>query len=527
MIAPHADIELVLGPDEMAEPGALAARVARATGRPADDPPAFHLVHRAIDARAGRVVFRLRVALGPEPERLGEPLPRDVCGPPVIVVGDGPAGLFCAYELARAGRASVVLDRGKPVQPRRHDLAALHRRGYVDPESNYCFGEGGAGTYSDGKLYTRADKRGPVRDVLETLALHGAPRSVLVEARPHVGSNKLPRVVTALRERLQAHGVQFRFGARVVGLVTSGGSAAERRVLGVRLAGGETVEGVAVVLATGHSARDVFELLREHGAPLEPKGFAIGVRVEHPQPLIDRLRWGRHAGHRALPAASYALTATVEGRGVYSFCMCPGGFVIPAATEPDGVVLNGMSLSRRDSPYANAGLVVAIEPEDLARAGYRGPLAGVELQRRLERAAFEAGGGALRAPASRLTDLVAGRASSTVPASSYRPGLRATDVCEVLDAGGLRLSERLREAVRRFERTMPGFLTAEAVVLAVESRTSSPVRVPRDPTSLQCPGLAGLYPCGEGAGWAGGIMSAALDGIRVARAIVRALGPAP
>jgi uncharacterized FAD-dependent dehydrogenase len=408
----------------------------------------------------------------------------------------------------------VVVDRGKTVQPRRHDLKALHQRGQVDSDSNYCFGEGGAGTYSDGKLYTRAHKRGSVRDVIELLALHGAPEAILVDARPHIGSNRLPKVVTALREKLESVGVKFEFGARVVGLLQRPG-----RVTGVRLSDGREIAARAVVLATGHSARDVFVMLAEAGVLLEAKAFALGVRVEHPQPLINRIQYGRFADHPKLPNASYRVAETVEGRGVFSFCMCPGGFVVPASTEPGELVVNGMSLSRRDSPYANSGLVIGVEPGDVEQAGYSGVLGGVELQRRIEQAAFAASSGALSAPATRVTDFLARRASSTVPETSYIPGLTPTDVGPILDAAGLKLADRLRLALAAFDRKLRGYRTEEAVLIGVESRTSSPVRVPRDPESLQAPGFSGLYPCGEGAGYAGGIVSAALDGQRVARAI--------
>jgi hypothetical protein len=327
-------------------------------------------------------------------------------------------------------------------------------------------------------------------------------------------------VVTAIRERLERAGCEFRFGARVTELVTRDG-----RAIGVRLAAGEgsteEVLGRAVVLATGHSARDIHALLERALVRLEAKPFAMGVRIEHPQPLVDRIQYGRAAGHAKLPAAAYKLAFTPDdGRGAFSFCMCPGGWIVPAATEPDGVVVNGMSLSRRDSPYANSGLVVSIDVGDLARLGLPGATGGVELQRRLERAAAQAGGGELRAPATRATDFARKKASSTVPATSYQPGLAAGDLGEVLDVTGLPLAARLREALGAFDRQMRGYLTEEAVLVGVESRTSSPVRVPRDHATLQSPDVAALYPCGEGAGFAGGIVSAALDGIRVARAII-------
>ncbi len=520
---------------------ALRAAVAARLGAPEASLPPLEVRRRAVDARRGRVRFHLTVGARPaEAPPLGAPEPREVAGPPVVIVGGGPAGLYCAYQLARDGVASIVLDRGKPVQARRRDLKGLTQHGRVDPDSNYCFGEGGAGTYSDGKLYTRAHKRGDVRDVIEVLARHGAPADILVDARPHIGSNKLPRVITALREHLEACGVQFRFGARVVALGVEGPAGA-RRVAGVELASGETIAARQVVIATGHSARDVLALLGAAGVGLVAKPFAMGVRIEHPQPLIDRIQYGRFAGHARLRAAPYRVAHTTRGpvlprggadaeRGVFSFCMCPGGWIVPASTEPDGLVVNGMSLSRRDSPYANSGMVVAIELADLAAAGLtaaHGPMAGIELQARLERAAMAAGGGGLRAPAARVTDFVRGHASTTVPASSYEPGLAAGDLAEVLDACGLGLAARLRAALRDFDRQLRGYVTDDAVLVGVESRTSSPVRVPRDATTLASPDVAGLYPTGEGAGYAGGIVSAAMDGVRVARAIVAARAASP
>ncbi len=515
-------VELVLAPDRADEEG-LRSALRRRLGRDTEASLRFRVVRRSIDARGGRVRYRLWVEVPPAPPSrpLGAPEPRTVRQPErVLVVGDGPAGLFCAYELARHGIGCTVLERGEPVRPRRRALAALNRRGEVPPDSNYCFGEGGAGTYSDGKLYTRAKKRGDVRDVLEILAAHGAPSAILVEARPHVGSNRLPKVVTAMREHLQAVGVAFRFGTRVTGLRrTPGGT-----VRGLLLAGGEALEADAVVLATGHSARDVYRFLHEEGLPLEPKPFALGVRVEHPQALVDRAQWGRWAGHPNLPAASYRLTTRIDARhSVFSFCMCPGGWIVPAATEPDGVVLNGMSLTKRAGPYANAGIVVSVNPADWNAAGHDPLWGGIELQRTLERAAFEAGGGALVAPAQRIADFLEARPSRDVPEGSYVPGYRAADLGAVLDAAGLPLAEALRGAMRRFDRRLRGFASREAVAVGVESRTSSPIRIPRAPDTLEALGCEGLYPCGEGAGYAGGIVSAALDGMRVARRLASRL----
>jgi uncharacterized FAD-dependent dehydrogenase len=524
-----AEVTLDLGLDDARDTPALRQRIARQLGVDEEALPAVVLRKRSLDCRRGRVRYHLLFELGagadggagfgiPDAAELGAPHPVEVRGSEkVVIIGDGPCGLFCAYELARAGVPSVVVDRGKPVQPRRKDLKGLTRRGTVDADSNYCFGEGGAGTYSDGKLYTRSHKRGDVRDVLEILALHGAPQEVLVDARPHIGSNKLPMVVTALRERLVAVGVEFRFESRVTGILRDGVGA----VSGVRLASGEELGARRVVLATGHSARDIYEILQQAGHSLESKPFALGLRIEHPQGLINRIQYGSLAGHPELPSAAYRLVDSRGARPVFSFCMCPGGFIVPATTEPGQVVVNGMSPSSRNSRYANSGMVVAVEPAMLAEIGLVGPLAGIELQRRIETATFDAGGGALKAPATRVTDFLAGRASSTLPPSSYVPGLTPSEVGAVLDSAGLRFADALREALRQFGRNMRGYVTEEAVLVAVESRTSAPLRVPRHPETLESPDWAGLYPAGEGGGYAGGIVSAAVDGMRVAREIVR------
>lgn len=517
MLETDRDYTVEVDLDEADDLPAITKRLAAQVGMSVAALPPIEIRKRSIDARRGRVRFHIVVgAVEKDRGELGGPPLRETSGEPVIIIGAGPAGLFCAYELARAGVPAIIVDRGKPVQARRRDLKGLTQHGRVDVDSNYCFGEGGAGTYSDGKLYTRAHKRGDIRDVIEILATHGAPHDILVDARPHIGSNKLPKVITALREHLASVGSEIRFGARVTEVVKRDG-----RAIGVRLADGGELIGRAVVAATGHSARDVHLFLAAAGVRLEAKPFAMGVRIEHPQPLIDGIQYGRAAGHIKLPAAAYRLAYTPDDkRGAFSFCMCPGGWIVPASTEPEGLVVNGMSLSRRDSPYANSGLVVSIELADLDRLGLSRPFGGVELQARLERAAAVAGGGELRAPATRATDFVRNRASSTVPATSYQPGLTATNVGDVLDSIGIPLAARLREALPVFDRQMRGYLSEEAVLVGVESRTSSPVRVPRDNERLESPDVAGLYPCGEGAGYAGGIVSAALDGIRVARAII-------
>ena len=513
------EIEIDLGIDEPEDEALIRSRVARRLGVDEHQLPPLELKKRAIDARKGRIRFHLTLAPAERTRLpLGAPEPREVDrNARILIVGDGPCGLFCAYELARHGIGSVVLDRGKPVQPRRRDLKGLTQHGRVDEDSNYCFGEGGAGTYSDGKLYTRSHKRGDVRDVLEVLAVHGAPERILVDARPHIGSNKLPKVITAMREHLEGLGVQFLFDARVTGIRRN----ARGHVQGVTLADGREIPCDALVMATGHSARDIYEILDAAGVRLVPKGFALGVRIEHPQPLINRIQYGRFANHPRLPNAAYRIAYTEGERGVFSFCMCPGGFIVPAATERDGLVVNGMSLSRRDSPFANSGLVVSVEPSDLAPLGLTGPLAGIAFQRLIERSAKRAGGDGLRAPVTRVTDFLARRSSNSAPATSYEPGLMPCNVADVLDRVGCCFRTRVRQALEVFGKQMRGYVSEDAILVGVESRTSSPVRVPRDPDSFESPDMLGLYPAGEGAGYAGGIVSAAMDGMRVARAIAQ------
>jgi uncharacterized FAD-dependent dehydrogenase len=490
---------------------------ARATGRAlaADD---VRLVRRSLDARKGRPLgYNLRLELHrPDEPRApappAAPWPAGRPRPKVVVVGSGPAGTFAALRLAGAGIASTIVERGKPVQPRRRDLAAL-QRGVLAPDSNYCFGEGGAGTYSDGKLYTRSKDREGIARVLSDLVRFGAPPAIEVEARPHVGSNLLPKVLTALRGYLEGAGVSYRFENEVVGLRAAGG-----RVRAVQLRSGEELPADVLILAVGHSARSTYQWLAAAGVPMERKDLAVGVRIEHPQPVIDRLQYGAHAGHPALPPAFYELKSEGNGRSVYSFCMCPGGWIVPAATEPGGLVVNGMSLSRRDSPFANSGLVVQVRAQDFGPAA-AGVLAGVTFQETIEETAFRVGGGAFRAPAQRLEDFLAARPSSSLPRTSYRPGATGTALDEVFPPF---LTAALRAGLAALVRRVPGYRHPDAVLVATESRTSAPVRLLRDPASRCSPGLAGLYPVGEGAGYAGGIVSAALDGARAAEAILAA-----
>ena len=477
--------------------------------------------------------------------------------PHAVVIGSGPAGLFCALDLLAAGIRTTVLERGGDVRARRRPIRALNRGEPVDPDCNYCFGEGGAGTYSDGKLYTRSGDRRAVRAVLETLVAHGAPAEVLVSWRPHVGSNRLPAVVEAIRETILRSGGSVRFGLRAeeIEVDVVGGRRAVRGVRARDLARGELsfLAADAVVLAAGHSAPDALRMAARAGARLVPKGFAMGVRIEHPQPWLDERQYGGLRGPCDLPAAFYELATDVEDRGVYSFCMCPGGFVVPATTTDGRIVLNGMSLSRRDSPFASSGLVVAIEPEDwcgargerwgwpklLARARALpgvptgidlprtlpvrpddDPLFGVRLQHALESLAARAGGGGNRAPCQRADLVALGHATSVDPLpTSYRPGVTAADLASVLPPG---LFHRIRRALSDFDAKLSGYASELGQLLGVESRTSSPVRIERDAESLESPQVAGLYPAGEGAGYAGGIVSAALDGRRVAAALAAA-----
>ena len=513
-----------LHPDALLDPAALRREGARAAGISEASVRGVEVVHRAIDARRGRVRIHAELALrlsdAPASRAVGLPIIKAMAGAPaVVIVGAGPAGMFCAWGLARAGVRAVVLERGRAVRGRRHDLAALSQRGELVPDSNYCFGEGGAGTFSDGKLYTRASKRGSVKLVLSALAGYGAPPEVLVDARPHIGTNLLPRVITAMREHMAGAGVEIRFEARVDELICASG-----QVRGVRLASGEVVPAAAVVVAPGHSARDVQRWLHDAGVRMSFKPFAIGVRVEHPQGLIDRLQYGGLAGHPALGAASYRLVEQTPGGAVFSFCMCPGGYIVPAATDPGMQVVNGMSPNARSGRFANSGLVTEVGAEQVTRAGFdvaRDPLAGVAYQAALEQAAYRAGGGAFVAPAQRLREFVRGEESRVLPRTSYHRGLQPARLDRLLG----QLGPPLQHALRALGERMPGFLGDEAVAVGLESRTSCPVRVERDGETLMA-SVAGLFPCGEGAGFAGGIVSAALDGLRVAEAVARRLGAA-
>lgn len=491
----------------------------------------IEILKSSLDARSRQPVFRVRAEVYgpgevfiPEAAMLDRFAPVDGSRGKVVIVGAGPAGYFAALELIELGLQPIVLDRGKDARARRRDLRAIQQDGIVNPHSNYCFGEGGAGTYSDGKLYTRSLKRGVVHKSLRLLVEHGAKSDILTEAHPHIGSNKLPGVVQNIRATIEAYGGSVLFEEYVSDFILK-----EGRITGVHAEYvGEdpnrprSTEWLAdaVILATGHSARDIYHLCHQKGIRIEAKPFALGVRVEHQQSLIDKTQYRQSPRPDTLPAASYSLVCQVRERGVFSFCMCPGGLVVPAATAPGEIVVNGMSMSRRDSPFANSGVVTSIEAEDLQPWAKHGPFAHLAFQAEVEQTLFKAGDGSQKAPALRLTDFIHGKLSASLPAASYIPGLYAAPLFELLPPF---VYKRLRDGLAQFGKLMPGYYTEHANVIGTESRTSAPVRIPRDGQTLMHPETDRLFPCGEGAGYAGGIISAAMDGQNVARAVARRL----
>lgn len=483
------------------------------------------IVRRSIDARQRRVAVELivRAHIDSIDQSAGvfeAPVYENVAdAPAAVVVGAGPAGLFAALELIELGVKPIVLERGKDVDSRRADMTAINRHGIVDPDSNYCFGEGGAGAYSDGKLYTRSRKRGPVDKVLQIFHRHGAQDEILVDAHPHIGTDRLPKVIKAIRNTILSAGGEVHFGTRVDKLLFNSERTA---VTGVEDNTGKQWYG-PVLLATGHSARDVYRFLCNEKVALEPKGIAVGVRLEHPQQLIDKIQYHSPQGRgKYLPAAEYSMLVRVDDRAVYSFCMCPGGYIIPAASAPGQLVVNGMSPANRGTQWANSGMVVEVLPHDVADPEdvSQQPLKMMLFQEDIERRFFEAAEQTQKAPAQRMTDFVDGRLSDSLPRSSYPPGLLSRRIDQLLPEP---IARRLQEGFRAFGRKQRGFLTHEAVLIGDETRTSAPVRIPRDNETLCHTGLQGLYPCGEGAGYAGGIVSAAVDGIMSARAIAAAM----
>lgn len=486
----------------------------------------YRLAKRSVDARGKKVFVNLAIDFFEEGEDVEKELwsidlLKDVSNSPeFIIVGAGPAGLFAALKCIELGLKPIVLERGKDVRDRRRDLAAINKEHRVNPDSNYCFGEGGAGTYSDGKLYTRSKKRGDVNRVLEILVSHGAKDDILVDAHPHIGTNKLPKIIASIRDQIISFGGEVRFNARVNDFILE-----SEEIKGVKLVGNETLKGVGVLLATGHSARDVFELCRSRNVKIEAKPFALGVRVEHQQSLIDRIQYKCETRGRGafLPAAPYSLVSQVPYKGstvgAFSFCMCPGGFIVPSATADGEVVVNGMSPSKRDSIYSNSGIVVAVDQNDFKPFQKEGDLAGLYYQMSIEQKACEVAGKTQKAPTQRLQDFIDRKVSSDLLECSYQPGLSSVEMRDVLPE---KVSTVLRDGFKSFGKKMKGYLTNEAQILGVESRTSSPVRIPRDKSSYEHVKIKRLYPCGEGAGYAGGIMSAAIDGEKCVEAFFKA-----
>ncbi len=512
------DLQLRITLQEEKESDILIRKSAEHLGLSKSEVYGVKVLRKSIDARKKLIILNYKVAV-----YINEPVPensdytfdyKDVSkAKPVHIIGFGPAGMYAALRCIELGFKPIVLERGKNVQDRRRDLKAINQDHFVNEDSNYCFGEGGAGTYSDGKLYTRSLKRGDVRRIFENLVFHGATDQILVDAHPHIGTNKLPKVVQNIRETILKYGGEVHFETRVTDFIIK-----NNKIEGIQLLNGDELKANRVILATGHSARDIFYLLHKKNIALEAKSFAMGVRVEHPQHIIDSIQY--HCdGQRddLLPAAAYSLVEQANERGVYSFCMCPGGFIVPAATANGEVVVNGMSPSKRNNQFANSGIVVEINADkDLYRYEQFGALKALEYQKDLERLAFTSGGRSQAAPAQRLTDFVEGKLSSSLNTTSYQPGLHSAPLHSLLPK---LIGSRLRQGFKAFGQKMQGYYTEEANVVGVESRTSSPVSIPRN-EQLEHPQIKGLFPCGEGGGYAGGIVSAAMDGERCAEAAI-------
>lgn len=513
----YREIEIRLRPEEAADEETVRRYAGKKAGVDIQRIRHVEIIRRTVDARQRQVMVGLSVGLHidsvEEREKVFVPAYKTVYdAPPVVVVGAGPAGLFAALRLIERGFRPLVLERGKSVEERKKDLGMLYRTGQVSENSNFGFGEGGAGTFSDGKLFTRSKKRGDVRRALEILVYHGADKNILVDAHPHIGTDKLPAVIVNMRKTIEAFGGEVRFDTQVADFIIR-----EGRMEGV-VAGGKEILARNVILATGHSARDIYRLLQRHSVHMEPKDFAVGLRLEHSQYDIDCIQYHSSRGRgEFLPAAEYNFVTNVEGRGVYSFCMCPGGVVVPAATGPEQQVVNGMSASGRNTPWANSAIVTSVGEAELAGMKYKGLFAGMEFQEHLEKKAWEQGGRNLYAPAQVLTDFLNSKFSNCLPRVSYKPGVTSSPIHEWFPSV---LGERLKAGLTFFGKKAKGFVTEKAVLMGVETRTSAPLRILRDPGSGRHVEICGLYPCGEGAGYAGGIISAAMDGEKCAESIV-------
>ena len=511
------EIELVLLPEHSDDENFIRDSACKLVNISPERVKNVQIIKRSIDARSRKVVFRIRLNVFIdevfEPEIITDSYQNVSDKKPVLIIGAGPAGLFAALRCIEIGLKPIIIERGKDVKQRRRDLALINKEGIINPDSNYCFGEGGAGTYSDGKLYTRSNKRGDIQYVLKTFVSHGATTDILIDARPHIGTNKLPNIIVSIRDRILNDGGEIHFDCRVTDLIISGNT-----LKGV-LVGDKKFEAQSVILATGHSARDIYYLLEKHNILIEAKPFALGVRIEHPQNIIDQAQY--HCSDRGpyLPPSYYSLVEQVDNRGVFSFCMCPGGIIAPCSTDQNEIVVNGWSPSKRNNPFANSGTVVQINMEDVP-GSIEDPFKMLKFQAEIEKLAFNAGGGHLVAPAQRMVDFVNNRVSTDLPTNSYIPGTRSADLASVLPEF---IYKRLQKALPVFGKKMNGYYTNEAILVGVESRTSSPLRSPRDKETLQHPQLLGLFPCGEGAGYAGGIVSAAIDGMNCADAAFKKL----
>jgi len=515
------EVEIRIAPRDADNDSVLKDAIAKAAKVPPQEIKNFRILRRSLDARFRPPLYLIRAAVttsDPLPPVINEldDLPDVSSRREVHIIGAGPAGYFAALECIRSGLRPVVFDRGKDVQARRKDLRAIQQESVVNPHSNYCFGEGGAGTYSDGKLYTRSGKRGNIESVLKILVECGANPDILIDSHPHIGSNKLPQIIAAMRNKIEEHGGLIHFDSWISDVIVD--EASTHRVVKIEINQKQIIPVESVILATGHSARDIFQLLADKKIAIEAKPFALGVRVEHSQEFVDACQYGMAPRDPVLPAASYALNAQVNSRGIFSFCMCPGGLIVPSATAPGEIVVNGMSLSRRDSPFANSGVVTSVELEDMQDFKDEGPLMGVAFQRSIEQQMFSLGNGSQAAPAQRITDFINKKESMHLPETSYIPGIFPAPLHAQLPSW---IYERLKYGIIGFDHKMKGFIYPDAIVVATESRTSSPVRIPRNASNGMHIGVEGLFPCGEGAGYAGGIVSAAMDGQYSARAVAK------